>query len=177
MRPVNRCGYIRAISDCEYIKYLKYILNIFCSTPPFFRVGVGRRGRVSIAWRAKDSLKFFPMLKDKHGDIKDICSTFSFRLGELGGGGGGWGGGVGGGGGGEGKGQFDCLPLLKPLHCPSCKHFRAERWTDAPANSRFSPSCNASTFNAMCFDQNPFICRVRKRKQKGLLFYQISRFS
>ena len=42
-------------------------------------------------------------------------------------------------------------------------------------NSVFSRSYNTSTFNAMRFDQNPFTCQCKKRKQKSLRV-QISHF-
>ena len=50
-------------------------------------MGSGEEGRGEHCLEGKRQLKMFPVLKDKHGDVKDICSTFSFSAWGVGGGG------------------------------------------------------------------------------------------
>ena len=56
---------------------------------------------------------------------------------------------------------------LNPFTAAACKTFRAERYTDASANSIF-PGPITSAFNALRFHDYPFTCQCKKKKKKGL---------
>ena len=55
---------------------------------------------------------------------------------------------------------------IEPLHCPSLYNVRDERCSDTHANSVvFAPI--TSTFNAVCFDENPFTCQCGKEDRNS----------